>query len=285
MRPTAGSRSAIWPCGVEITTLPERRKDQGGIDFQRVPTPKPQMTIDCAALERVSSTKFLRGSHQWGSLPDNQHHITDIWPRSPCGGSTSSASWREHEPPPPSIMCSFYRGTMESILNSCMGAAMLPTARPCSAQWRLLVWSSCPTPLPPGALRDRLTHKATSIVGDPSHPSHSLFRLLPTVRRYRSLRAGSTRLGNIFHQAVWKLSSLPSLPSLPSAPSNFGLWTPPPICPQDPWTFHFSLLLLFFLLKIWIYTSCISALFRIWNLFIVNITDLILLYLAIVFCN
>src|SRR4029434_530516 len=48
---------------------------------------------------------------------------------------------------------------------------------------------------------------------DTSHPAHSLFSLLPSGRRYWSLRCRTTRLRNGFiHQAVRKLNSLPSLP-------------------------------------------------------------------------
>ena len=62
----------------------------------------------------------------------------------------------------------------------------------------------------------RLTCKALSIAGDPTHPSHNLFSLLPSGRRLKSLRARTSRLSNSFiHQAVRKLNSLPSLPSLP----------------------------------------------------------------------
>ena len=72
-------------------------------------------------------------------------------------------------------------------------------------------------PLPLPSLKDiyttRLTRKATSIASDTSHPAHSLFSLLPSGRRYRSLRCRTTRLRDSFiHQAVRKLNSLPSLP-------------------------------------------------------------------------
>ncbi len=50
--------------------------------------------------------------------------------------------------------------------------------------------------------------KAKSIVEDPTHPSHSLFQLLPSGRRYRSIRARSARLLNsFFPQAVRALNS------------------------------------------------------------------------------
>ncbi len=75
----------------------------------------------------------------------------------------------------------------------------------------------------------RLTRKALSIAGDPTHPTHSFFSLLPSGRRLRSLQARTNRLKDSFiHQAVRKLNSLPSLPPLPSlTPRTTELWPPP----------------------------------------------------------
>ncbi len=54
----------------------------------------------------------------------------------------------------------------------------------------------------------RCSSKAKSILKDPTHPSHSLFELLPSGRRYRSIRARSARLLNsFFPQAVRALNS------------------------------------------------------------------------------
>ncbi|XP_056155913.1 collagen alpha-1(XX) chain [Lampris incognitus] len=55
-----------------------------------------------------------------------------------------------------------------------------------------------------------LARKATSLASDPPpHPSYGLFSLLPSGRRYRSLRACSIKLGNSFiHHAVRMLNSL-----------------------------------------------------------------------------
>ncbi len=62
----------------------------------------------------------------------------------------------------------------------------------------------------------RLTRKALCIAGDPTHPSHSFFSLLPSWRRLRSLQARTSRLKDSFiHQAVRKLNSLPTLPPTP----------------------------------------------------------------------
>ncbi len=75
----------------------------------------------------------------------------------------------------------------------------------------------------------RLTRKALSIAGDPTHPSHSFFSLLPSGRRLRSLQARTNRLKDSFiYQAVRKLNSLPSLPPLPSlTPRTTELWPHP----------------------------------------------------------
>src|SRR4029434_8329495 len=85
-------------------------------------------------------------------------------------------------------------------------------------------------PLP--SLKDiyttRLTRKATSIVNDNSHPAHSLFSLLPSGSRYRSLCCRTTRLRNSFiHQAVRKLNSLPSLPPAKSVSLTGSCNAPP----------------------------------------------------------
>ncbi len=90
----------------------------------------------------------------------------------------------------------------------------------------------------------RLTRKALSIAGDPTHPTHNFFSLLPSGRRLRSLQARTSRLKDSFiHQAVRKLNSLPSLPPLPSF-NPMQHWTltlrppppPPPPAPHTPRT-------------------------------------------------
>ncbi len=69
----------------------------------------------------------------------------------------------------------------------------------------------------------RCSSKAKSIVEDPTHPSHSLFQLLPSGRRYRSIRARSARLLNSFFP-LWGCES-PELKS--HRPSLKPQITPP----------------------------------------------------------
>ncbi len=114
---------------------------------------------------------------------------------------------------PPPILNTFYRGTIESVLTSCITVWY----GNCSAADRKTLQRTVNTaakiigaPLP--SILDiflaRCSSKTNSIVKDPTHPSHSLFQLLPSGRRYRSIRARSARLLNsFFPQAVRALNS------------------------------------------------------------------------------
>ncbi len=130
---------------------------------------------------------------------------------------------------PAPIMCTFYRGTIESILTSCITVWYGACNASCRKSLQRIVRAAekiVGVSLP--SLQDiystRLTRKALCIAGDPTHPSHSFFSLLPSGRRLRSLQARTNRLKDSFiHQAVRKLNSLPTLPPsplLPHAPLN-----------------------------------------------------------------
>ncbi len=94
---------------------------------------------------------------------------------------------------PPPILTTFYRGTIESVLTSCITVWY----GNCSAADRKTLQQTVNTaakifgaPLP--SILDiflaRCSSKTNSIVKDPTHPSHSLFQLLPSGRRYRSIK-------------------------------------------------------------------------------------------------
>ncbi len=139
-------------------------------------------------------------------------------------------------------MCTFYRGTIESILTSCITVWYGACNASCRKSLQRIVRAAekiVGVSLP--SLQDiystRLTRKALSIAGDPAHPSHSFFSLLPSGRRLRSLQARTSRLKDSFiHQAVRKLNSLPSLPPPSFTPRNTELWhyDPPPQLPTSP---------------------------------------------------
>src|SRR4029434_10203279 len=132
------------------------------------------------------------------------------------------------------ILNTFYRGTIESILSSCItvwGSSCTEHSRKALQPIVNTAGKIIGAPLP--SLQDtyttRLTWKATSIASDTSHPAHSLFSLLPSGRGYRSPRCHTTRLRNSFiHQAIRKLNSLPPPPPNHILQSDRKLKSPAP---------------------------------------------------------
>ncbi len=132
------------------------------------------------------------------------------WPRTHSSVSTSSANSEEPEPRA-SIMCTFYRGTIESILTSCITVWYGACNASCRKDPPMDSESSwedcwCLSPLPPGHLQHPSHPQSLCIAGDPTHPTHSFFSLLPSGRRLRSLQARTNRLKDSFiHQAEAEL--------------------------------------------------------------------------------
>uniref|UniRef100_A0A672I8N9 Reverse transcriptase domain-containing protein n=2 Tax=Salarias fasciatus TaxID=181472 RepID=A0A672I8N9_SALFA len=188
------------------------------VSFRRSHTQYPPLTINGVAVERVSSTKFL-GVY----ISDDLSWTTNTT------ALAKKAQQRlyflrklKRVSVPPPIMITFYRGTIESILTSCItvwGGSCTDYNR--KALQRIVRTAERIIGAPLSSLQDlyttRLTRKAITIVSDANHPAHSLFTLLPSGRRYRSLRSRTTRLTNSFiHQAVRLLNSLPSRLSAPA---------------------------------------------------------------------
>ncbi|KAL0174662.1 hypothetical protein M9458_030630, partial [Cirrhinus mrigala] len=155
-------------CGANNLSLNVSKTKEVVMDFRRNSVDHPPLTIDSSAVERKAQQRlhFLRRLKR-ASLP-------------------------------PPILTTFYRGTIESVLTSCITVWY----RNCSAADRKTLQRTGNTaakiigaPLP--SLLDiflaQCSGKATSIVKDPTHPSHHLLQLLPSGRRYRSIRARSAR--------------------------------------------------------------------------------------------
>ncbi|KAL2095521.1 hypothetical protein ACEWY4_007669 [Coilia grayii] len=115
---------------------------------------------------------------------------------------------------PTSILTTFYRGTIESILS---GAITVWFGNCNAADRKALQWivrtaeKITGVSLPPLAdiHSTRCLRKAKNIVKDSTHPSHGLFTLLPSGRRFRSINARTSRMGkSFFLQAVRQLNSL-----------------------------------------------------------------------------
>ena len=220
------SQLAKW-CRDNNLSLNVMKTKEIVVDFRRAPTQHLPLTINGAAVERVSSTKFL-GVHLSEDLSWSSN--TASLARKAQQRLYFLRRLRRARAPVP-IMRTFYRGTTESILTSCITVWYGSCTASCKKTLQRIVRAAeriIGTPLP--SLQDiyktRLARKALSIAGDPTHPNHHLFSLLPSGRRVRSLRARTSRLRDSFmHQATRMLNSLPELPPLPSppaAPTNSG---------------------------------------------------------------
>ncbi len=231
------SRLAGW-CSDNNLSLNVEKTKEIVVDFRRVHTQHAPLTINGATVERVSSTKFL-----------GVYITEDLSWTNNTAALAKKAQQRlyflrklRRARAPASIMCTFYRGTIESILTSFItvwygacNASCRKTLQRIVRAAEKIVGVSLPS------LQDiystRLTRKALCIAGDPTHPANSFFSLLPSGRRLRSLQARTSRLKDSFiHQAVRKLNSLPSLPRLSFTPRTTELWhyDPPPQLPTSP---------------------------------------------------
>ncbi len=150
-------------------------------------------------------------------------------------------------------MCTFYRGTIKSILTSCITVWYGACNASCRKSLQRIVRAAekidgVSLPSLQDIYNTRLTRKALCIAGDPTHPTHNFFSLLPSGRRLRSLQARTSRLKDSFiHQAVRKLNSLPSLPP------------PPPLLPHATLNSYIIIIILFFSTCPYLYicNSCI----------------------------
>ncbi|KAI5627505.1 gastrula zinc finger protein XlCGF28.1-like [Silurus asotus] len=118
---------------------------------------------------------------------------------------------KAHLPPP--ILSMFYRGTIESILSSCITAwfgnctvSDRKTLQRIVRTAEKIIGVSLPSIM--DIYTTRCIRKAHSIVDDHTHPSHTYFTLLPSGKRFRSIRAVTTRLCNsFFPQAIRLLNT------------------------------------------------------------------------------
>ncbi|KAK3544379.1 hypothetical protein QTP86_010142 [Hemibagrus guttatus] len=109
---------------------------------------------------------------------------------------------------PPLILTTFYRGSMESILSSCITAwfgnctmSDRKTLQRIVRTTENIIGVSLPSIL--DIYSTHCIRKVNSIVDDPTHPSHTLFTHLPSGKKYRSIRAHTPRLLNsFFPQAI-----------------------------------------------------------------------------------
>ncbi len=200
---TKGGRAFAIRAPKPWNSLPEDIRHATTVSSFKVsyPVDHPPLTIDSSTVERVSSTKFL-----------GVHITEDLTWTTNTKSVSKKAQQRLHflrrlkrASLPPPILTTFYRGTIESVLTSCITVWY---GNCCAADRKTLQRTvntaakiiGAPLPSILDIFLTRCSSKAKSIVEDPTHPSHSLFQLLPSGRRYRSIRDCSTA----FFPRLWE---------------------------------------------------------------------------------
>ena len=207
-----GRRSSTWQHGVPTTIwLNTEKTKELIVDFRKTKggTHTP-ISINGTEVERVASFKFL-GVHITENLSWTFNTSTLV----------KKAHQRlfflrrlKKDHLSPQILVNFYRYT-ESILTNCItvwyGSCSVADRKSLQRVVKTaqrITDSSLPTIA--AVQRKRCLRRARSIVRDSSHPSHKLFALLPSGRRYRTLRSRTSRFRNsFFPSAVTLLNSAP----------------------------------------------------------------------------
>uniref|UniRef100_A0A8C9RRW2 Reverse transcriptase domain-containing protein n=1 Tax=Scleropages formosus TaxID=113540 RepID=A0A8C9RRW2_SCLFO len=198
-------RLSLW-CRHNNLELSTSKTVEMTVDFKKVPSPLPPLTIQGCTVSSTDSFKFL-GTTICKDLKWEKN-ITTI---------TIKAQQRMYflhqlkkHNLPKELLCQFYRATIESILCSSITVWFVSATQLDKRRLHRLVKSAeriTGTNLP--SLQDlymsRVRKRAEKIVGDPSHPAHCLFSLLPSGRRYRLIKTWTTRHQNSFFPAAIKI--------------------------------------------------------------------------------
>ncbi|TWW53896.1 hypothetical protein D4764_0015590 [Takifugu flavidus] len=164
----------------------------------------PPIHINGAAVERVSSFKFL-----------GIHLSQDLTWTTNCSSLVKKAHQRlfflrtlKKHHLSSDILVNFYRCTTESILTSCVRSDRKALQKVVKTAQRI---AGASLPSIEDIYRRRCHRRAKKVTKDSCHPAHGLFTLMPSGRRYRSLRTKTSRFRNsFFPTAVSLLNSDPS---------------------------------------------------------------------------
>ncbi|KAI4903013.1 hypothetical protein NFI96_007809, partial [Prochilodus magdalenae] len=167
------------------------------VDFRRTRRDHSPLHIDGSTVEIVKSTKFL-GVHLAEDLTWSLNTST-ITKKAQQRLYFLRRLRKAHLPPP--ILTTFYRGTIESILSSCItawfGNCTVSDRKSLQRVVRTaekIIGVSLPTIT--DIYTTRCIRKANSIVDDHTHPSHTLFTLLPSGKRLLGSQASYRQAPN-----------------------------------------------------------------------------------------
>ncbi|KAK3510770.1 hypothetical protein QTP70_022483, partial [Hemibagrus guttatus] len=171
---------SAW-CKANSLSLNVDKTKEMVVDFRRAQSHHSPLFIDGSPVEIVKSTKFL-GVHSAENLTWSLN-TTSVSKKAQQRLYFLQSLRKTHLPPPSLTM--FYRGTIESVLSSCITAwfgnctvSDRKTLQRIVRTAEKIIGVSLPSIM--DMYTTRCIHKANSIVDDPTHPSHTLFTLLPS---------------------------------------------------------------------------------------------------------
>ncbi|KAI5620346.1 gastrula zinc finger protein XlCGF28.1-like [Silurus asotus] len=193
-------RLPAW-CGANNLSLNVDKTKEMVVDFRRTQNDHSPLIIDGSSVEIIKRTKFL-GVH----LADNltwSLNTSSITKKAQQRLYFLRSLRKAHLPPP--IL--FYRGTIESIVSSCITAWFGNCTVSDRKTLQRIVRTAEIIGVSLPSIMDIYTtcciRKAHSIVEDHTHPSHTYFTLLPSGKRFQSILAVTSRLCNsFFPQAI-----------------------------------------------------------------------------------
>ena len=194
---------ANW-CRNNNLVLNVKKTKEMVIDFRRKRPMHTPILINGTALETVQNTKLL-GVHVANNLSWSLHTSSLVKKAHQCLHFLRRLK-RAHLNP--SILTTFYRGTIESVLTSSISLWHEKTSdRKALRRVVRTAERTIGVTLPPieDLAQKRLLAKATCTLRDSTHPCNKLFSLLPSGRRYSSLRSSTVRFSSSFYSAAIRL--------------------------------------------------------------------------------
>ncbi len=191
---------AVW-CSLNNLELNTLKTVEMIVDFRRNPPVLPPLTIMNSTVTAVESFRFLGTTISQDLKWDN--HIDSAQQRLYFLRQLRKFNL------PQELLIQFYSAIIESVLCSSItvwfGSATKTDIR--RLQWTVRTAEriiGAPLPSLQELYTSRVRKRAKKVTLDPSHPAHSLFVLLPSGRRYRSLSTKTARHKNsFFPQAVF----------------------------------------------------------------------------------
>ena len=192
-------RMVDW-CGKNNLVLNVSKTREMTIDFRKHKNPMCQLLIDNTVVKQVESFKFLGSTISsdlsWGNntasmVKRGQQRMYFLRQLKKFGIS-------------PIILKRIYHAIIESVLTFSITVWFGRASYEEKAQLETLVRSASKIigltlPTIESVYHTRCVHKSKKIVRDATHPANHLFELLKSGKRYRSVKAKTTRFRNSFY--------------------------------------------------------------------------------------